>query len=180
MTNTIQIQFFHTDFGELILGGFEDRLCLCDWQYRKKRTAVDERLQSGLKAVYEESDSGIIESAKRQLSEYFQGKRKVFDLPLLMVGTGFQKKVWNELLKIPFGKTETYRGLSLKMDNPLGIRAIASANAANALSIIVPCHRIIGSNGEMVGYAGGLGVKKKLLRLEGSLDTSQLELFDIV
>jgi methylated-DNA-[protein]-cysteine S-methyltransferase len=177
--NTIHIQYYPTDFGEMILGGFEGRLCLCDWRYRTMRTTVDGRIQSGLQAKYEESDSEITELAKSQLSEYFKGKRKSFELPLLMVGTDFQKKVWEELLKIPYGTTETYQGLSKRLHNPLGIRAIASANAANALSIIVPCHRIIGSCGEMVGYAGGIGVKKKLLKLEGSLDTGQLELFDI-
>jgi methylated-DNA-[protein]-cysteine S-methyltransferase len=175
--NAIQIQLLHTDFGELILGSFEGKLCLCDWRYRKNRTAVDERIQSGLQAEYEESDTEITELAKSQLSEYFQGKRKTFNLPLLMVGTDFQKKVWEELLKIPYGKTKTYTQLSERLHNPLAIRAIASANGANALSIIVPCHRIIGSAGEMVGYAGGVRVKNKLLQLEGSLSGQQLELF---
>jgi methylated-DNA-[protein]-cysteine S-methyltransferase len=175
--NTICIQFFPTDFGELILGSFEEQLCLCDWRYRKNRNAVDMRIRSGLKAEFSEASGPVTELAKSQLAEYLTGKREVFDLPLLMVGTDFQKNVWEELLKIPYGKTLTYMQLSEKMNNPLGIRAIAAANGANALSIVVPCHRIIGSSGELVGYAGGLQAKKKLLRLESSADDQQLELF---
>ncbi|KAB2868464.1 MAG: methylated-DNA--[protein]-cysteine S-methyltransferase, partial [Bacteroidales bacterium] len=101
-----------------------------------------------------------------------------FELPLLLIGTPFQKSIWNELLKIPYGKTETYMGLSQKLNNTKAIRAVAAANGANAISIIVPCHRIIGSNGELVGYAGGVDVKQKLLRLENSDNyAEQLKLF---
>ena len=95
----------------------------------------------------------------------------------MLVGSDFQKTVWNTLLQIPYGKTETYLGLSKSMNNEKAIRAVASANGANAFSIIVPCHRVIGSDGKLVGYAGGLSVKKKLLELEGALATNQLSLF---
>jgi len=86
-----------------------------------------------------------------------------------MVGSPFQKSVWEELLKIPYGSTETYLGISNKLNNPKAIRAVASANGANAISVIVPCHRIIGSDGNLVGYAGGIDVKSKLLTLEGAI-----------
>jgi methylated-DNA-[protein]-cysteine S-methyltransferase len=175
--NSIQIEYLQTDFGELLLGGFEGRLCLCDWRYRKNRAAIDTRIQKGLNAGTIESGSEIVEMAKLQLLEYFEGFRKVFDLPLLLVGTDFQKRVWNELLKIPFGRTETYQSLSKRLDNLSGIRAIAAANGANALSVIVPCHRIIGSDGNMVGYAGGVNVKKRLLQLEGVFPRQDLILF---
>ena len=95
----------------------------------------------------------------------------------MLVGTDFQKKVWNELMKIPYSQTETYSGLSLKMGNPAAIRAIAHANAGNALAIIVPCHRVIGSGGKMTGYAGGIRVKRQLLALEGCQIDTQQELF---
>ena len=93
------------------------------------------------------------------------------------MGTEFQKQVWDSLLQVPYGKSETYLGLSKILGNEKAIRAVATANGANAISIIVPCHRIIGSNGDLVGYAGGLPAKKKLLELEGALSTSQLGLF---
>ena len=142
------------------------------------RPAIDQRIQQGLDADYNEEKTETIRMAKNQLPEYFNKERKVFDIPLLLAGTSFQKSVWNELLGIPFGSTETYLGLSKKINNELAIRAVASANGANAISIIVPCHRIIGSKSELIGYAGGLSVKKKLLKLEGSyLLGDQLELF---
>ena len=164
--NKISIQFFKTSFGDLILGSFKDQLCLCDWRYRKMRPAIDKRIQKGLDARYEEEETATIQAAKHQLNEYLNGDRKVFDIPLQMVGTSFQKSVWAELLKIPFGKTGTYLGLSQKLNNEKAIRAVAAANGANAIAIIVPCHRIIGSDGELVGYAGGFHTKKKLLQLE--------------
>lgn len=172
----ISIQYFKSPYGELILGSYHDQLCLADWRYRKMRDAIDKRIKSGLNMEYIEQDSLVIEQARIQLHEYFQGKRKIFDLPVLLIGTDFQKSVWEELIKIPFGKTESYLGLSKKMNKKLAIRAVASANGANAISIIVPCHRIIGSKGELVGYAGGLPAKKKLLQLEGIVG-KQLELF---
>lgn len=175
--NKIRIQYFPNDFGELILGSFEWQICLCDWRYRKDRAMVDDRIRKFLQAEFSEEEDQVISLAKTQLGDYFGGRRKAFDLPLLMVGTDFQKRVWNELLKIPCGKMLTYAQLSGRMKNPLGIRAIAAANGANALAIIVPCHRIIGSDGKLVGYSGGIRVKKKLLRLEGSWKENQLELF---
>jgi len=105
-------------------------------------------------------------------------ERKEFDIPIHMVGTSFQQKVWNELLKIPYGKKDTYLGLSQNINNTKAIRAVAAANGANAISIIIPCHRIVGSDGKLVGYAGGLSVKKKLLLLENNGQSQeQLQLF---
>ena len=102
----------------------------------------------------------------KQLDEYFNRKRKAFDLPLDLKGTEFQKRVWGELLKIPFGKTNSYKELSLRLGNKKAIRAVAAANGANPVSIIVPCHRVIGSDGSLTGYAGGLWRKKWLLEFE--------------
>jgi methylated-DNA-[protein]-cysteine S-methyltransferase len=111
--------------------------------------------------------------------EYFSSKRKTFDIPLLLIGTDFQENVWNELIKIPFGKTSSYLELSRKLGNVLAIRAVASANGANAISIIIPCHHIIGSDGKLIGDAGGLAAKKKLLELEGyNQFDKQLKLFE--
>jgi len=177
MQNTIKIQYFKTPYGELILGSFQEQLCLADWRYRKMRTSVDRRIKAGLDADYVEEDSEVINETMNQLNQYFKGERTGFEIPLLFIGSEFQKSVWNALLQIPFGKTETYLGLSKKLGNEKAIRAVATANGANAISIIVPCHRIIGSDGSLVGYAGGLNVKKRLLNLENALDTNQMSLF---
>jgi len=104
----------------------------------------------------------------KQVDEYFSNKRKVFDLPLDLQGTVFQKRVWNELLTIPFGKKISYKELTLKLGDIKAIRAVAAANGANPVSIIVPCHRVIGSDGSLTGYAGGLWRKKWLLDHESN------------
>ncbi len=173
----IKIQYFKTPFGELILGDYNHQLCLCDWRYRKMRTAIDNRIKSGINAEFVEESTELIQLTITQLNEYFSNKRTVFDLPLLLIGTDFQQNVWNELLKIDFGKTETYLGLSKKLNNIKAIRAVASANGANAISIIIPCHRVIGSSGELIGYAGGLETKKKLLQLENINLDKQISMF---
>ena len=174
----IKISFWKNPYGELILGSYQNKLCLSDWRFRKMRDAIDKRILLGLQTEFETESSDITELAKEQLSEYFAGTRKIFDIPLLLVGSDFQKHVWSELLQIPYGKTQTYLGLSKKMNNELAIRAVASANGANALSIFVPCHRVIGSHGELTGYAGGIPVKQKLLNLEGVKLNAQMSLFD--
>ena len=177
--NKISIQFFKTGFGDLILGSFNHQLCLCDWRYRRMRPVIDRRIQKGLDAYYEEEETTTIKFAKHQLNEYLNGERNVFDIPLHMVGTSFQQSVWNELLKIPFGKTESYLGISHNINNEKAIRAVAAANGANAIAVFVPCHRVIGSDGKLVGYAGGLNAKRKLLQIEtNGQDPKQLQLFN--
>lgn len=167
--NAIHYQYYNTPFGEFILGSFKGKLCLCDWRYRKARRVIDSRLQNGLKASMKEQDCPVLVKTKQQLDEYFNRQRQTFELPLLTVGTDFQKSVWQALINVPFGNTSTYLKLAETIKNKSAIRAVANANGANALSIIIPCHRIIGSNGKMVGYAGGLPTKEKLLTLENDL-----------
>jgi methylated-DNA-[protein]-cysteine S-methyltransferase len=101
-----------------------------------------------------------------QLDEYFKGKRQSFDLRLSLKGTEFQRRVWNELMSIPYGKTVTYRDIAIKLGNPHAVRAVGNANGKNPVSIIVPCHRVIGSSGKLTGYAGGLERKAWLLKHE--------------
>ncbi len=162
----INIQYCKTKIGELILGSFEGKLCLLDFRYRKMRKTVDESIKQGLNAKFAENNTEIIEKTLAELDEYFHGNRKEFDVPLIMVGTDFQKRVWEALLRVPFGTTSTYLQLAKNIKNEKAVRAVASANGANSMSIIIPCHRIIGSNGKLVGYAGGLPIKKQLLKLE--------------
>lgn len=174
----ICIQYYQSPVGELIIGDYEGQVCLCDWRYRKMRPAIDKRIKEGLNADYIEQETILIRQTQSQLEEYFQKQRSQFNLPLKLIGSPFQVSVWKALKEIPYGKTETYLGLSRLLGNEKAIRAVASANGANAISIIVPCHRIIGSSGELTGYAGGLPAKKKLLQLENAGGFShQLELF---
>ena len=171
MMNSINIQYHKTAYGELIIGTRDDKLCLCDWRYRKIRESIDKRIRKLANATYTEKSSAVIERTIAQLDEYYLGKRKEFDIPLLMLGTDFQKSVWDALIAIPFGQTASYLQLAEKLGKPKAVRAVANANGANAISIMVPCHRIIGSNGALVGYAGGIKTKEKLLNLEHNLFT---------
>ena len=130
------------------------------------RFSIDKRIKEGAGVDCIEESSPAIELAKVQLNEYFSGKRKVFDVSLRFIGTDFQKSVWEQLRKVAFGQTATYLDLANAMGRPKSVRAVANANGANALSIFVPCHRIIGRDGTLVGYAGGLRAKRALLDLE--------------
>lgn len=108
----------------------------------------------------------VLHQCVEELIEYFQGQRKKFEVPVHQQGTEFQERVWNELLNIPFGKTISYLTLSKRLGDPKAIRAVASTNGKNNIAIIVPCHRVIGSNNDLVGYGGGLWRKKWLLDME--------------
>lgn len=174
--NQISIQFYKTRIGELILGSFDEQLCLLDFRYRKMRDTVDNRIKKGLNAEFFEQESDVIQAAKSQLNEYLVGNRKTFDLPILMVGSDFQKTVWEALMEVPYGATSTYLQLSQAINKEKAIRAVASANGANSLALIIPCHRIIGSDDKLVGYGGGLNTKQRLLNLEQQhCDVSTLE-----
>ncbi len=169
MTETINIAYYKTKIGELIIGSYKDKLCLLDFRYRKMRTTVDNRIKKNLNADFVEQENKIITETKKQIDEYLSGELTEFDIPVLLVGTEFQKQVWNELLKIGYGETATYLDIATRIDNPKAVRAVASANGANAIALLVPCHRIIESSGELGGYGGGLPVKKRLLNLESEL-----------
>ena len=179
--NQINIHYYKTRIGELILGSFETKLCLLDFRYRRMRTTVDNRIKSRLKAEFAEQDDEILEATRSQIDEYLDGERKEFDIPILMAGTDFQKSVWNALMKVPYGATSTYLQLAKDIDNEKAVRAVASANGANSIGLIIPCHRIIGSDGKLVGYGGGLPIKKRLLKLEQSnIDLSDDEKYNFI
>ncbi|RXR05383.1 methylated-DNA--[protein]-cysteine S-methyltransferase [Pseudoxanthomonas composti] len=118
---------------------------------------------------WHEGDHPMIDLARRQLEEYFAGRRQQFTLPLAPAGTDFQRKVWNTLAAIPFGSTWSYGQLALRVGKPSASRAVGAANGRNPLPIVLPCHRVIGSSGAMTGFGGGLPTKEFLLRLEGAL-----------
>ncbi len=137
----------------------------------KEVTFLDEECESS------ESIPEILINLKKQLTEYFNGARTDFSVPLEPDGTDFQKKVWTELCCIPFGKTISYNELASKLGDPKVIRAAAAANGKNPIGIVIPCHRVIGKSGKLVGYAGGLGRKKWLLDHENRIANGVLELF---
>ena len=112
-------------------------------------------------------ETELIKQAKKQLFEYFEKKRKNFDLPLLKEGTPFQISVWNALETIPYGETRSYKDIAIAINNEKAVRAVGMANNRNKISIFIPCHRVIGMNGKLVGYGGGLHIKEFLLELEG-------------
>lgn len=170
----IRLQHYNCPIGELVMGSYQQQLCLLDFRYRNMRRRVDRRIQQGLGAEFVSGDCPVLAQARQQLDEYLSGQRTEFDLPLKLVGTPFQQAVWRLLQQIPYGSTDTYAALAARLGRPEAIRAVASANAANALALIVPCHRIIGSRGELVGYGGGLAVKKRLLALESQAAQGRL------
>ena len=150
--------------GEMLLGSLGDRLCLCDWTHELHPGRVANRLMRILKAESEDCGqiSGdtpgqsafpeILLRTVRELDEYFRGERKEFDIPLLLAGSEFQKRVWQQLRHIPYGQTVSYGELAAAIGAPKSVRAVANANGANAISIILPCHRVIGSDGSLTGY----------------------------
>ena len=111
----------------------------------------------------------VVDEAIRQVDEYFGGTRRAFDLPLALAGTDFQRRVWRQLLAVPYGQTASYGEIARALGKPKAVRAVGAANGQNPISIIVPCHRIVGSDGKLVGYGGGLWRKEWLLKHEGCL-----------
>lgn len=166
---SILIRPYPSPCGELLLGSYCDKLCLCDWQVEGRRERIDNRLRRLLRAGMKEGMSEVIEDAARQLDEYFAGQRREFCVPLLFVGTDFQRAVWHGLLRIPYGQTATYGELAHGLGMPNAVRAVAGAVGANALSIFAPCHRVVGSGHALTGYAGGLEAKRWLLRIERNI-----------
>lgn len=169
MAEIIPFLNYNSPLGELIIATYQGEVCMIDWKFRKMRKAIDQRISKALNATLEVSKpSEIHEQVVAWLDAYFKGVDMPFTLPILFVGSNFQKSVWNALLSIERGKTLTYLELASQLGNPEAVRAVATANGANALSIVVPCHRVIGSDGALTGYAGGLPAKRKLLELEGA------------
>jgi methylated-DNA-[protein]-cysteine S-methyltransferase len=157
---------YHSPLGELILASYNKQLCLCDWAHK---TSSEQRLHliaNQLNVSLLEQMDDTLNEAVSQLDQYFLRKRTLFTLNKLLLGTVFQQSVWNALSKVPYSKTVSYQTIANKIGKPKAVRAVANACGANPLSIIIPCHRIIGSNGKLVGYAGGLEIKQGLLQLE--------------
>lgn len=165
---TIHIQPYYSPCGEIVLASVDDELCLCDWSGMPCAERNKRRFARYIDADFKAETNAILEEAKRQLDEYFAGTRRVFDIPLRTVGTDFQQQVWNALLSIPYGETRSYKEIATSIGKPQSIRAVAGAIGANGISILIPCHRVVGSNHSLTGFAGGLQAKQALLNLEKS------------
>ncbi|HKE43248.1 MAG TPA: methylated-DNA--[protein]-cysteine S-methyltransferase [Steroidobacteraceae bacterium] len=170
MTTPIYWHEIDSPIGRLLLAGERDQLTLVRFQ----SAARSRRPQPEWVA-----DAARFDAVTRQLSEYFAGERQVFDLELAMAGTPFQRAVWSALREIPYGETISYGELARRLGRPRAVRAVGSANGANPVPIIVPCHRVIGSDGSLTGFGGGLDMKRRLLALEGAacVDSSCRDLF---
>lgn len=167
MKQPVCIQYYDSPCGQIVLASVGEELCLCDWNGKPCAERNKRRLVRQLNAELKEEPSAVLLRTKAQLDEYFVGERRAFDIPLHPVGTDFQKRVWNALLEIPYGETRTYKDIALWVDNLKGVRAVAQAIGANGIGIIIPCHRVIGSDHTLTGFAGGLEAKRILLELEG-------------
>ena len=162
----INIQYFNSSCGLFVLASFGDKLCLCDWSNNPCAERNKRRIERYLNASFKIETTSVLEEAKRQLYGYFAGNRKAFTIPLHLVGTDFQQQAWNELLNIPYGATTSYKEIAQNIGKPKAARAVAGAIGANGISILIPCHRVIGSDKSLTGYAGGLKAKKMLLQIE--------------
>lgn len=162
--------FYHSAVGIIQIKIFNN--CVSELIYFDEEPATaNEKIKLAV------SERDLQKKCFTQFDDYFSGKRKTFDLPIKQAGTAFQQKVWNELIKIPFGKTISYLQLAKRLGDVKSIRAAASANGRNKLNIIVPCHRVIGSDGTLVGYGGGLPRKKWLLDHEAKIENGVSLLF---
>ena len=150
----------------MIAGTVDTGICLFDFKYRKSIPIIKQRVADGLKDVFEEGEHPLFENLERELDEYFTGTRKQFTVPLLPVGSNFQKTIWDNLQRIPYGSVATYLQQARTYGDEKAIRAVATANGMNGIAIIIPCHRVIGTNGSLTGYGGGLPAKRWLLEHE--------------
>ena len=160
MIVTVKIE---SPIGELIAGATDEGICLLEFTDRRRASRECRDLVKLLRQTLEEGDNAHLHNLKKQLNDYFNGDLKKFTVPLVTPGTDFQKEVWNELLEIPFGKTRSYQEQANALNKPDSVRAVANANGMNRISIVIPCHRVIGSDGRLTGYGGGLKRKKWLL-----------------
>lgn len=168
MANALGYTTMDSPIGPLLLASTDEGLCYIDFADEKDGLG---RLQRWCKKTFlgvsPVRDDARNEGAVTQLSDYFAGKRKRFELKVDLHGTLFQKAVWNELANIPYGETRSYKDIALAIGASKAVRAIGGANNRNPIPIVIPCHRVIGSNGALVGYGGGLSIKEHLLSLEG-------------
>ncbi|MBL7796446.1 MAG: methylated-DNA--[protein]-cysteine S-methyltransferase [Saprospiraceae bacterium] len=158
---------FDSPIGSLLAATADAGICLLEFEDIPERwESALQTIAKGTGSVPVEGDHPHLRQAQQELAEYFSGKRTAFEVPLVLTGTDFQKSVWQELLRIPYGATRSYKQQALALGNLEAIRAVAAANGRNQIAIVIPCHRVIGDDGSLIGYGGGLWRKKWLLELE--------------
>jgi AraC family transcriptional regulator of adaptative response/methylated-DNA-[protein]-cysteine methyltransferase len=167
--NVISITRILTPLGPMLAGATDKGICLLEFVDRRMIETQIKRLKKFLRTELVPGNNKYFGELSNQLKEYFDGERKVFDVRLHIPGTEFQLQVWKELQKIPYGKTRSYKEQAIAIANPKAVRAVARANGDNRIAIIIPCHRVIGNNGELVGYGGGIWRKQHLLNLENAI-----------
>lgn len=155
-----------TPLGPVIVGATDEALCLLEFADRRMLETQLRRIRKQLDAVLVPGETDITRRTAEQLEQYFAGERSQFDVPLKLGGTPFQRRAWEELRAIPYGETRSYGEQARRMGQPTAVRAVARANGDNRISIVIPCHRVIGSDGKLTGYGGGLWRKQRLLELE--------------
>jgi O-6-methylguanine DNA methyltransferase len=173
-SNYISITTYQSPLGLMFLGATEDGICLAEFYDRIHSEKTLLKLAEGLKAHFVEEENQHLDQLKEELTLYFDKKLYNFTVPLVLTGTDFQQKVFQSLIKIPYGNTSTYKNQAIVLGDVKAIRAVATANGLNKIAVVIPCHRIIGSDGSMIGYAGGIHRKEALLKLEGALQQTQL------
>jgi AraC family transcriptional regulator of adaptative response/methylated-DNA-[protein]-cysteine methyltransferase len=159
----IKITDIETPLGEMVAGATDEGLCLLEFHDRKILPTEYKDLTKLLNTTFEEGENKHHKLLRKQLKEYFDGKRKEFTIPLITPGSEFQQAVWKELLSIGFGATRSYQEQAIELSMPDSVRAVANANGMNRIAILIPCHRVIGSDGRLTGYGGGLRRKKWLI-----------------
>lgn len=168
-TNTpIIIKQIETEVGLMLAGATDKGICMFDFIDYKLIDLEKRQLEQAFKAPLVEGNHPLLDVLETQVAEYFKKERKEFDIPLDLVGTEFQKKVWLSLLEIPYGETISYLQQAQSIGKPTAVRAVANANGKNKIAIVLPCHRVVGSDDSLTGYGGGVWRKKKLLELEQS------------
>ncbi|MFD2370321.1 methylated-DNA--[protein]-cysteine S-methyltransferase [Brevibacillus sp. GCM10020057] len=168
MANELGYTIMDSPIGPLLLASTERGLCFIEFDADESGLGQLQRWsKKTFLGVAPVRDDARNEAARTQLQEYFAGERREFALPLDLYGTPFQKSVWHALTKIPYGETRSYKDIALAIGAAKAVRAIGGANNRNPIPIVIPCHRVIGSNGALVGYGGGLAIKEHLLALEG-------------
>jgi AraC family transcriptional regulator of adaptative response/methylated-DNA-[protein]-cysteine methyltransferase len=172
----IFVKKFDTVLGTMIAGSADEGICLLAFSDKFNIEKEHTFLQKYFGQEIMEGESNLLGTLESELKEYFDGSRKSFTLPLRPAGTPFQKDVWKELMNIGFGITRTYHQQSIALGNPASIRAVANANGANRIAIVIPCHRVIGSDGSLTGYGGGLERKKWLLDHERKFSGKSFDL----
>lgn len=157
-----------TPFGLMLAGATEEALCLLEFVDRRMLETQLKRLGRQVGSTFVPGENRVLKLVGTELKRYFDGKLKTFETPLLVPGTPFQETVWKALIEIPHGETRSYAEVASAIGNPKAVRAVAKANGDNRIAIIIPCHRVIGSDGKLTGYGGGLWRKRRLLDLEGA------------